>query len=247
MRADMAKVITERPRVGGGRTESPAYRDEVHWGRLREQGREDESPAREGIAGLKWSANRKYFTDFLAPVVGFLRKHVGRPWDDVWSELCTALDGGSTTQRHVLEHVRRDFVVLHTRAGDDGEVLRATGEPLVSRWGLRRHGLFYVCPRTRELRHLPPTKRARNRSRVTPQVDIDEPLQRIDGVWFAVEFAPLPKLGVAWDTMFRCEVRRTGSGDGSHWKDGGALYCAKKRQLGSRELRRLGLRGAPSS
>jgi hypothetical protein len=246
MRADMAKVITERPRAGGGRVESKAYRDDVHWGRLREQGREDESPSREAIAGLKWGSTRKHFTDFLSPVVGFLRKHVGRPWDDVWSELCRVLDGGSTTQRHVLEHVRRDFVVLHTRAGDDGEVRRSTGEPLVSRWGLRRHGLFYVCPFTRELRHLPPRKRPRNRFWSVPHVDVTEPIHRIDGVWFAVEFARIPQGGAAWDTMFRREVRDRGSTAQAHWKDGGALYCAKKRQLHRRELRRLGLRGAPS-
>lgn len=244
VRDDIAKVITERPRAGGGGPESGTYRRHVHWGRLREEGREDDSPRREGIRGLKWSDRRKSFTDFLSPVAGLLRKRVGTPWDAVWSELCARLDAGSTTQRHVLEHVTRDFVELHVREGEDGELLRSTGEPLETRRRCLRWGLFYVCPRTGELRNLPPRPRRRGSWRPTPTLDTKTRHHRLDGQWYELTFAPLPTDGTAaWDTVFkqpavapaRCWSR------GAHWKDGGDVYVVKKRQLARKEKRALGL------
>jgi hypothetical protein len=235
MREDMAKVITERPRSGWRDVpESPGYRRHLDRGRLREEGRLEDSPAREGIRGLKWGWNRKSFTDLLGPIVGFLRKNANRPWDKVWSELCACLDAGSTTQRHVLEHVTRDFVVLHTTLDDDGEVVRSDGRPLDRR-------LFYVCPRTRLLRHVRPARRPRN-SCFTPRttIDVSTAFHLVDGQWFEVTFAPIVDRG-ARDALLRRQVGASGWSKGAHWIDGGDVFAVSKRQLSRKEMKRLGL------
>lgn len=244
MRDDMGKVITERPRAGGrGVPESPAYRRHLHWGRLREEGREDDSPAREGIRGVKWAGGSRHFTDVLGPVAGFLRKRVGTPWDAVWSELCAHLDRGSTTQRHVLEHVTRDFVVLHAREAKDGELLLPTGEPLASRRRQLRWGLFYVHPGTGELAWLPPRARPRV-APPRPTLDTRTPHHLLDGQWYELTFARLPADGsLAWDAAFRTHAGAPARAwaRGAHWKDGGDVYVVRKRQLGRKEKRALGL------
>ena len=50
----------------------------------------------------------KDFSDVLGPVFGYLRKHCGRPWDAVFSELAQVLGSGSYPIRHVLhDHILR--------------------------------------------------------------------------------------------------------------------------------------------
>lgn len=237
----MAKVITERPRAGWRDVpESPRYRRHLHRGRLREEGRLEDSPGREGIRAVKWDGGRQ-FTDVLGPIVGFLRKSANRPWDEVWSELCAHLDPGSTTQKHVLDHVTRDFVVIHTRLDDEGQVVESDGRPLGRRRS-GRHGLFYVCPRTGLLRHVRPTRRPRSSWRSPPTIDTSTPYHRVDGEWFEVTFAPI-RDRAARDALLRCPAGAPGWSRGAHWKDGGDLYAATKRQLSRKEIARLGLRG----
>jgi hypothetical protein len=199
MRDDIAKVIVERPRVGGRRDKlSKQYRREVEWRRLREEGREDDSPARESMR-FKYGWDRKEFNDFLSPIRGFVRKSVGRPWDDVWSEITAHLSLNSTTQRHVLEHVF-DNVELHTIEQEDGEITDSRGLPL------RRYRgeSFYVCPSTGVLKEVPKPK-----PRLLPRhlrgAGIPWPhrfpavrFHRIKGIWFEVGFSSLPVIGSGW-------------------------------------------------
>lgn len=194
MRDDIAKVIVERPRRGGaaGR-HSKQYRREVAWPRLLQEGREEDSPTSEHIR-RKWGWDRKEFSDFLTPVYGFLRKSVGRPWDDVWSEISSHLSLGSTTQRHVLGHVF-DYVELHAVELEDGTI--------ASRDALNRgftwfRSDFYVCPRTGDLcRHPDSVKSRKIRWRWTPGFPVVR-FHRLDGIWYEVEFSKAPVVGRGW-------------------------------------------------
>jgi hypothetical protein len=44
--------------------------------------------------------------DYLNPLRGFLLKSVGRPWDDVYSEVCKVADARSMQGNHLREHAR---------------------------------------------------------------------------------------------------------------------------------------------
>lgn len=280
MRDDIAKVIVERPRRGGaaGR-HSKQYRREVDWSRLLQEGREEDSPSREHIR-RKWGWDRKEFSDFLAPVYGFLRKSVGRPWDDVWSEISSRLSVGSTVQRHVLGHVF-DYVELHAVELEDGTI--------ASRAALNRgftwfSSDFYVCPRTGELRMHPDSLKTRkSRWRWTPELPVVR-FHKRSGIWYEVDFARSPVTGKGWRVaaqtftslgalndwfkahpsrelwrgfvkevdLFSLSVTDALLGRmaafaprddraGHHWLDAGDLYCATKRQVGRRDIRRFGL------
>jgi hypothetical protein len=250
VRPDIAKVITERPRAGGDDSYSAAYRRGVDWATLLEEGREEDSPLREHLR-RKWG-HRKRFTDFLTPISGFLRQSVGRAWDDVWSELSAHLSSGSTIQRHVLGHVL-DFVEIHAVEQEDGSMTDSRGRALR---GFRSQS-YYVHPESGLLCEAPKVRRPARRA--LPQRFPLVPYHRLNGVWYEVGFARLRKLLVlmadgpvstfkpAFDIVFkRLTSVRHNHAPGSHWLDGGVFYCASKRQIGKRELKRLDLRTAVS-
>lgn len=136
MRADMFKVIVERPRWGAGHASSPKLK-------------RTPDPDIQYI-GLKRHAKiaapySKSLNENLAPLVRFLRSRRGRPWDSVFSEICTTLDTGSTIKMHVRSHIE-DYVLTRISVGRHGEWMHE-GEVLgrENRWHRRRS--FFVDPR----------------------------------------------------------------------------------------------------
>ncbi len=112
MRADMFKVIVERPRRNAGHAPPVKLK-------------KDKDPHKQ--IGLKRHAEEqahclKYLNENLAPLVRFLQRRVGRRWDDVFSEICERLDTGSTVKMHVRQHVP-DFVLIGIARGRHGELL----------------------------------------------------------------------------------------------------------------------------
>lgn len=268
MRHDIAKLICERPRTGGGGRLDKAYRWEFAWSRLVQEGREEDSPLRESIR-KKWSPDRKEFSDYLAPIKGFLRKSIGRPWDDVWSEISSRLSIGSTTQRHVLGHVE-DYVEKNAFEHEDGSITDYRG------YGVRsfRGPSLYVCPRTGILKEAP--EQPRNRFVHRPSVPLVR-FHRIGGLWFEITFSEVPVVGHGWAVggqvfssherleewlaanydFYRGHVREVErsarvrdvlldravdsyrvGSKKAHWLDGGNLYCSGKRQASKREIAR---------
>jgi hypothetical protein len=197
MREDIAKVVVERPRTGGHYKLSGPYRDDFEWRRLVEEEREDDSPLGESIK-LKYGWGRKSLNDFLSPLRGFLRKSVGRPWDDVYSEACQYLKPVSVMQRHVLEHLN-DYVEKHVIREPDGKVTDSCGRPLRS----FNRGTFYVDPDDGILRQVDDTLRRAWRShRATkPELAVDPKrpyVQDKNGVWFEVKLETLPITSAGW-------------------------------------------------
>lgn len=105
MRHDLKKVICERPRRGAhGTSPKTALRinPNLDW----ESGDYDyethEIP-------LSYS-EEKEFNDYLKPLQRFLRARLGRPWNDVYSEICSHTDRRSTIGNHLLDHVRFEVI-----------------------------------------------------------------------------------------------------------------------------------------
>ena len=112
MRADMFKVIVERPRWGAGHAPSVKLK-------------KDKDPHKH--IGLKRHAREqaaytKSLNETLAPLVRFIQRRVGRRWDDVFSEICAGLDTGSTVKMHVRQHLH-DFVLFGISRGRFGELM----------------------------------------------------------------------------------------------------------------------------
>ncbi len=103
MRADMYKVIVERPRRGGGvefNSEARQYRNS------------EDTQNKIGIK--KGHLRRKYLNENLNPLKRFLESQVGRPWDKVYSELSKGIDRRNTVQEHIYAHIEQ-FVAIKTQ------------------------------------------------------------------------------------------------------------------------------------
>lgn len=147
MRADMAKVIVERPRKKGHSWNKP----KGYQRQLRRLG-VDGSPSREGIKA-RWQGRTKDLNEHLGPLRRYLDSQVGRPWDKVFAEICACIDRASAVQDHVRDHVEA-YVATHVLLIDgvpcSGEGGRNYGQPLHR----LRYRPWYVCPRTGLLRRV---------------------------------------------------------------------------------------------
>ena len=114
MRRDMVKVLTERTRAGGGDSGRLAFNRlnrtrERYYVEGYEDVEEDCSPKFESIRKPhKTHYSGKSFTDLLGPLQAYLRKQVGRPWDDVWSDICKVMKGNGSQANHLKDHVRME-------------------------------------------------------------------------------------------------------------------------------------------
>jgi hypothetical protein len=240
MRADMAKVIVERPRFKGGAGKKPkGYRR-----RLRRYG-EDGPPGREGIKAC-WQGGTKSFNEHLGPLRRYLDKQVGRPWDKVYSEICAHIDRGSVVQKHILTHVA-DYVATDVILIDgvpcSGQAGYSYGKPLHQ----FRYRPWYVCPRTGLLRRVKATGRKRPR-RPKPEgppqyVPLSKTLQCriLDGSWHLVALQPLPALpasrerSTAIDILLNLPITRIDPLEARRYY-GAEVYAVAVRRLARKEL-----------
>lgn len=241
MRSDMAKVIVERPRKKGCAWNKP----KGYQRRLRRYG-EDGPPSREGIK-LRWQGRTKYLNEHLGPLRRYLDKQVGRPWDKVFSEICTHINRDSAVQDHVRDHVE-DYVTTHVILIDgvpcNGEGGYSYGKPLHQ----LRYRPWYVCPRTGLLRRvkIPGCKRRRRprRESAPKYVPVSDSLQcrSLDGAWHLVTLKPLPtpyyhrERCTAVDVLLNLPVAQlTVSEARRHY--GAEVYAVATRRLARKELR----------
>jgi hypothetical protein len=135
MRADMFKVIVERPRWGASHATSPKLK------RTRDFTIKHIGHKRHACESTPYT---KSLNENLAPLVRFLRRRRGQPWDDVFSEICQSLDTGSTVKMHVRSHIE-DFVLTRISIGRKGEWLHE-GQVLGARSSGVRRRAFFVDP-----------------------------------------------------------------------------------------------------
>lgn len=202
MRKDMYKVIVERPR-------HRAYgnQDERHISKqkMQELAREDYDAEELDLGRTDRPLMTKELNENLSPLVRFLRTAVGRPWDEVYSELRENLRLDSATQYHVVQHLRH-YVHLDVVMLDDGHLYREHGSwrygntPLdVPHRFFNAERTFYVHPKTKILCLAPPKgKKAYARENAEEKlhapVQVNKFLQfrYINGSWKAVELAEIP-------------------------------------------------------
>jgi hypothetical protein len=194
MREDMSKVVTERPRRGH---RLPSSKTRLRVRRYDSDKEYDDLPKR--VSGSRSKHIRageiKYFSDLLGPLLRFLRKNVGKPWDMVYSEIKESLDDRKVTGRHVFEHV--DWEV-ETHAFIDGD-----GELYTWGYGGRRPvDGFYVDPRTGLLcwSDNNPWRKARGNSKTAAEeithvrLSANTGYVKLNGIWYFIEYKGYEKL-----------------------------------------------------
>lgn len=217
MRADMHKVVIERPRVG--RSYANAYNHIRKAKRFKFEFDDDgsfdvndEFCNRRSLRARRirgWDT--KEFSDLLGPLKRFLQSRKGKLWNDVYSEIRSGLSTGSTIHQHILQHLDH-MVATKTYIGDDGKVWEADGRPYpVST------GHFYVHPETGILlrngqptryRYVerPPKYEVRRHRTDEGVVFIKRPN---DGTWFYAAYAQPDQFGKLYaglGEVFRIDI-----------------------------------------
>ena len=215
MRRDMYKVIVERPRVGGRSSKKSPKRSAVARSELKRLAIEGSFLDADGDEYVNDNLldrhepvksrfdGHKSLNENLSPLFRFLEKSVGRPWDEVYSEIRENLRLDSSVQYHVVQHLRY-AVTLNTFLGDDGHIYEgrlSSGYPgtlkvldVPNRYNKHR---FYVHPVTKILCQSPwltNKDRKDNREGTNTKLFYSEYRQfrLIDGNWKVVELAEIP-------------------------------------------------------
>lgn len=103
MRKDMHKVIVERPRHGHwmkNKTNKSNFR-------VKHKKNIDDGFVHQSMSGIKqFGYSSKELNEHLSPLKRFLARAVGRPWDNVWSEICSVVSSDTAVLKHVRDHVK---------------------------------------------------------------------------------------------------------------------------------------------
>jgi len=232
MRKDLDKVTTESPRRGHS---NPSLKTSLRIHRASLEFDEDgfdidrfELPKVLPISRHRqYGWNCKEFSDLLGPLRKCLRKQVGRPWNDVYSELCESLDQRSLSGIHIWGHVKSE-VELYPVIRRDGVICRGYrfhwhGDPLTPLQGL------YVHPRTGILCYIEERTKRYRRPENPDIKKIDEfhNYELIKGIWYFVTYHNVPKYKYV---MIEGEQVKK--------EDGFTRMYWMKKQLNSKELRR---------
>jgi hypothetical protein len=239
MRSDMHKVLVEEPRHGGG----PSKKN-------RRGNLPDELLPK--FEGIKRPHNcRKRFGEHLGPLKRWLRSNVGRPWNDVYGEACEVISGGNPVRTHIWFHMMH--MIERYTFMRDGEVwcYRYAEEIPIS--SLRGHPVwptFYVHPVTGILLAVPERPRKRNRyQRGQADPHWINPLaivRQLNGLWFECRLQPFPADEARPTRHYDHAERKELSQAEAEVIYGKSVLCSRKRQLSSKELKRLGLRNGSS-
>jgi hypothetical protein len=247
MRADMYKVIVERPRKGSGwalKSDGRIFRNSEH------------APPKVGMKHGYQS--RKWLNENLSPLKRFLGSQIGRPWNKVYSELSQGIDRRNTVQEHIYAHIEQ-FVAIHTewdscnvQKPNDGDCVKMIERPWFGGQNSLRDSHFelFVHPRTglllrnqyfkrwsvknREKRAQAQVEQAKKKKIISSKVE----LSLNEGHWFELTFEQFPKFEhndshLRWDAL----EKKLKSG---RWPD---RYVVGKRQLSRRDLKAQNLTG----
>ena len=267
MRSDFGRVVIERPRT---RSWAPGSKVR-HYGKIvnTEDGPEYFGETKiplgsraEGYDRLR-AAYDKSFTDVLGPIDGYLRKQVGRKWDDVYSELSKALGQGTWPIRHILEqHIDVETNTYRARDGGvyadakHGYNYRVDRSEAGHFW---RRPDFYVEPETGVLRESKKGAPAPKKKTIR-KLDAGNGkwYAQIKGVWYLGSFKPsdyiameLQKRQRGWGSDVALRMVETYEfpnypifGErmtrfGMRKTEVGTMVFVKEKQLNKKELRDL--------
>jgi len=216
MRADMKDVIIDTVRRGGY---DSVIRTQISGKTIDEL---DALPERQGMR-RRYNGWGLELADRISPLVKFLRVNVGRPWDKVFSEICEHADARSLRGKHLREHVEFEVDTWRERLVKKDQ-----------RWPRWRH--FYVDAKgflREDTEH--------HRWQRKPQYDPDKcqigdrRFERINACWFEVWYIKKEKAHQRWDFIKQANVVEYSMVE----------VVERKRQLGKKQLRDLGLSNDP--
>ena len=224
MRKDMKKVLVNTYRLGANKRKSQRlsrrnsknmkYRREILV--LEEYENEDgdsvidiaDSVIHSRKTGVRDNSyNRKQFGENLNPLARFVRSNVGRPWDNVYSEICEQCDTDGAVSGHIFDHLWDLVIPAHRVFYKDGEPWHNSQngpEPIEEKswWFGGVWGVFYVDPNNgilKECKKVSRRKSMRLKHRESQRALLAENTRKINedtfacrstetGLWFVLSF-----------------------------------------------------------
>lgn len=247
MRADMAKVIVERPRLRG-----------IHTRAGRQPQDQDLLRSNEGMrAPHVRRYGGKELNENLAPLLRFLESRVGHPWDDVYSEICENIRVTNAVQDHIRVHVKQ-FVETATSVDNQGRIWINGYRPFLL--DDDQHTRLYVDPcsgvlcrnpnrvswnqRQREYREANKAQRLETARSLSNGVE----LRKHEGVWYEVSLSPVPAPEMVDSAIMRGYVRKVPRAVPvydvllkQYVCQTHGTYVTNKRQLNHHELKKYGI------
>lgn len=262
MRKDHHKVITERERRGSGNK----YHDYRHTKGQKAINDEDfydfeESDVTQESPKLIEPMRRPYkqyymekeYSDMTSGIKGFVRKNVGRKWDDVFSEFCAEYDQRSVLTKHLFQHLKQ-HVCTKVFEKEDGLYVHTRWhvKPLAKSWeeyyvdpkdGILKHNDQFVSWRQQRNQYNKPKP---NKTETRCVVDKFHEYHKINGTWFLVTFVELPGNRVL-ASSYSYYRNRTNYYYATEYPDrydilekkvvSGKRYAASKRTASKKEIR----------
>jgi hypothetical protein len=187
MRDDFNKVLVNCYRVGGGILKPGRLPRDI-----------EDLPGRESMRGPYKQGHYSVAKDFgenLSPLFRFLDKQVGRPWDKVYSELCSTFDMRKTINQHILQHVNQ-YVEQEALLVDNRVVRRGYSGRVFDVYGLYVHPVNGLLCRAKKRG---PTAREKEAARkregllVRRHLGENKWLVNYEGSWYFVRLEDMPR------------------------------------------------------
>lgn len=201
MRSDMGKVVVERPRRGSG---NPNIKSKMKFrGPNIDLDKVDETVSTNKIGhktlrGHKIGYNRKELNEHLNPLKKYIRTNCGRPWNDVFSEICKTVPVNSILGHHIINDHLYQYVEVNTimKDGDvycveNGREYKAK-DHTYSRWGAVAYvhpvtGILTRYKKPKNLRtYLNPTENEKELNFL--KIADGHEYRKIDGIWFEFKY-----------------------------------------------------------
>jgi hypothetical protein len=215
MRKDMKDVIIDTGRTG--KYDSARKTQPTY-----DEAKLEKLPEREGMR-RRYDYWGPILGDRLGPLERFLRSRLGKQWDKVYSEICSEADLRNLRGKHLREHVEWEVDTWSERLAKQDMRWPRTSRFYVDKGGFLREDKSY-----RRWRH-------------RPQYDPDncrigdKRYTRVNNCWFEAQFEPVEKVRERWNWASLTK-------DKEYYMD---EVCVSKRQLGKKELKKLGLSNDP--
>ena len=167
-----------------------------------------------------------------------MENKIGEIWDKVYSEVCERINRNSAVQYHIWLHLMQ--YVCSDAVLENGVVFDSKGK--------RPFEDFYVDPVTGVLKKIPKFDRyswMRQKPKSSPYVKINcKNYRRLEGIWYEVILEPVPKdVETVFDSVLREWLYIYGSSSFIE-AHSARVYASAKRQLGKKEIKKLGINGA---
>lgn len=244
MRKDMDRILVGRPRVGG--------RGPKNTGRGKDSRDLESLPIKESMKDRWKKGELKQLNENLSPFYRYLCKQVGRPWNDVYSEIRERINARSAVQLHILQHLEQ-YVEKHVKYDNEGVPRKKDSRS----WASDEVDGLYVCPSSGILKEW-----KRNRYRYNPRkpnytVINGKNYIKSEHGWFEIEviratrsWEKNPNWGTEkgqtytvlsqdkfWDALHKKMMSITELND-FYGRD---VRCISKRSLSKKEIKSLGL------